>query len=98
MPNEKEQVRKRLLKRFRWLVNEHKQISRDIQSWNDANPSEQPIDFEGDIVAADLAKKILLLIESGTPIPDAIWNRYWDHCEENAGKRKAERRNRKIEE
>jgi hypothetical protein len=87
MASEKEKVRRRLLKRFRWLVNEHKQIGLDIQSWNDAHPGEQPIDFEGDVVAADLAKKILVLIESGKPIPDKLWNRYWDHCEENAGRR-----------
>lgn len=78
----KAQIRRSLLR----AIEHHAQLRRDIESWNENRTDAPPFDAGGDLVAEQLARKMLAYVEVDQPVPDALFARYREQCKANAKK------------
>lgn len=70
--NKHELLRRKLLKRYRAMLAECEQLTRDIQSWNDNRTEHPPFDLGRELVMADGLRKTIAALERDEPI-DPAW-------------------------
>lgn len=70
--NENERVNRRLRKSIQRMLTECEQAIRDVDSWADNRPNDQPLDAEWFKVQAAGCRKALAAIDSGRLI-DPSW-------------------------
>jgi hypothetical protein len=78
------EAKRRLLKGLRKIVANCEQLVADIAWWNANRLDAAPFDSGGDLVAAQLGRQLIALIEHDEMIPDPLWDRLNAQLESNA--------------